>query len=738
MDKDQIFKSSQDEPEALLKEFFDLNPNYSEQDKEKISRAWDLLLSKTRNVKRACGKAYYLHPLRVANILAINKLDADTIIAAILHPIHKFGVDIEVINQSFGQTVANILVTTNKIISLPLNSRTLHQSEAIRKMLFAMCDDARVILLTLSDRLDRIRNITSLTQEQQRALAEGVIEIWAPLADRLGMQKEKNEFEDLSLKYTNPKVYKQIQEIVAQSQEERAAYLDKAVQSIYKSTEKMGLHVTITSRAKHFYSIYQKMRKRNKSASELYDLLALRILCQTQAECYMLIGIVHGLWKPLDGRFKDYIAMPKPNMYQSLHTTILSGDGHVFEIQIRTKDMDETAEGGVAAHWRYKEGISYDPKREQKEIESQLHWFKDFIAMTDEQANNETAKDYVDSLQHDIFDANVYVFTPKGKVISLPNGSTPIDFAYRIHTKVGDTLAGAKVNNKLVPLSTVLKTGDMVEIKTSDNASPNTEWLNIAKSSFARSHIRKYLAKQNTEFIRMDQIEKGKASLRDSLKERKLTLGFEKLNDKKLLSLLKVSSVDDLFLGINSKNIVPQQIIDYFELESKVEFDFNKDINKKEQRLNEAKNNVDSVLLADGSSAMISLASCCTPIPGDDIVGYITKGNGIKVHRKDCPNIKNEKARLIDVVWNYNVEKKKYPVDFQVDCTDRPNLLVDIMNAVNSIGASLININAKFHSHTNTTTISCTVLIYDNDTLEKLFQNIRQIKSVIELHRVQH
>ncbi|MDY5455578.1 MAG: bifunctional (p)ppGpp synthetase/guanosine-3',5'-bis(diphosphate) 3'-pyrophosphohydrolase [Bacilli bacterium] len=704
-----------------------------------IEKAYKFADKKHEGQLRKSGDPYVSHVLGVAQILSTLNAGPSTIVAGLLHDtIEDTSTTKEEIEKEFGPDIAYLVESLTKITRLSDYKNTDFQAEDHRKIFVAMANDIRVIIIKLADRLHNMRTLQFQPETKQKRIANETLEVYAPIAHRLGISSIKTELEDLSLYYLDKEAFLAIEKEMNDEYEDLYTSINHIKDRLIEILSATSIKYEISSRVKSIYSIYKKMYLKHKKFEDIYDIMALRIITETETNCYEVLGHIHSAFRPVPGRFKDYIAMPKPNMYQSLHTTILSGDGHVFEIQIRTKDMDETAEGGVAAHWRYKEGISYDPKREQKEIESQLHWFKDFIAMTDEQANNETAKDYVDSLQHDIFDANVYVFTPKGKVISLPNGSTPIDFAYRIHTKVGDTLAGAKVNNKLVPLSTVLKTGDMVEIKTSDNASPNTEWLNIAKSSFARSHIRKYLAKQNTEFIRMDQIEKGKASLRDSLKERKLTLGFEKLNDKKLLSLLKLSSVDDLFIAINSKNIIPQQIIDYFELESKVEFDFNKDINKKEQRLNEAKNNVDSVLLADGSSAMISLASCCTPIPGDDIVGYITKGNGIKVHRKDCPNIKNEKARLIDVVWNYNVEKKKYPVDFQVDCTDRPNLLVDIMNAVNSIGASLININAKFHSHTNTTTISCTVLIYDNDTLEKLFQNIRQIKSVIELHRVQH
>lgn len=598
MDKDQIFKSSQDEPEALLKEFFDLNPNYSEQDKEKISRAWDLLLSKTRNIKRACGKAYYLHPLRVANILAINKLDADTIIAAILHPIHKFGVDIEVINQSFGQTVANILVTTNKIISLPLNSRTLHQSEAIRKMLFAMCDDARVILLTLSDRLDRIRNITSLTQEQQRALAEGVIEIWAPLADRLGMQKEKNEFEDLSLKYTNPKVYKQIQEIVAQSQEERAAYLDKAVQSIYKSTEKMGLHVTITSRAKHFYSIYQKMRKRNKSASELYDLLALRILCQTQAECYMLIGIVHGLWKPLDGRFKDYIAMPKANGYQSLHTTVMC-EGKPLEIQIRTVDMHNMAEHGIASHWLYKKGTNHDLVEADKlDIFNKLQQFKE-QSLTNEEVFN--------TLKNELLGDEIYVFTPKGDVKKLPMGATAIDFAYSIHSAIGEKIIAAKADGKIIPLNKELKNTQIIEVITNPQAHPTEAQLSLVKTSKAHQKIHSWLMANDPTF-------------------------------SEKLALAKENESENLNQSVQGSE---------------------KKARKPRPKKNPEGGNIVyknyPVLVQGDRNVLYNLAQCCKPHYPNLIVGYVTRSKGISVHRADCliyQRIPDKERKTVEVTWD--------------------------------------------------------------------------------------
>lgn len=428
--------------------------------------------------------------------------------------------------------------------------------------------------------------------------------------------------------------------------------------------------------------------------------------------------------------------MPKTNMYQSLHTTIMTGDGHIFEIQIRTADMDEIAEEGIAAHWRYKESRNYDAKQEQREIEEQLHWFRDFVSVTNENKES-SARNYIDALQHDIFDANVYCFTPKGKVVSLPKGSTPIDFAYRIHTGVGDTLSGAKVNNQLVPISTVLQTGDIVEIKTSKNAAPNSEWLKIAATSQARSHIKKYLSKLNSDFIREDNILKGRTSLMDSFRERKIKANPDKILDKKVLERFKVESQDDLYLAINSKNITPAAIIEFLGLDKKDDeliSDLQEQVNKK--TIN--RNIVDAVLLENGDRAMITLASCCTPIPGDRISGYISKGNGIKVHRSNCPNIAGVSARLIPVIWNENATKVDYPVDLAIDCFDRNGLLIDILNNFSQMKTSVYKVNAKFHPATSITTINVTVMVKNTDNLTHIVSSIRNIQSVFEIRRVLH
>ena len=585
-------------PAELLSDFFKTNDSYSDSDRQKITKAWDLLISKTEKIVRACGKPYYFHPLRVAYILAANRLDADTIVAGILHPIHKFEVSPEMIKQEFGENVAKILITTNKIITLPMNSKTLHESDAIRKMLFAMCDDPRVILLTLSDRLDRIRNISSLEKEQQHALAEAVIEIWAPLADRLGMQKEKNEFEDMSLKYTNPKVYKQIEEIVSQSQEERAAYLEKAVNSIYKSAEKMGISVTIKSRAKHFYSIYQKMRKRNKEASELYDLLALRILCNTSAECYTLVGIVHGLWKPMDGRFKDYIAMPKSNGYQSLHTTVIC-EGKPLEIQIRTYEMHNMAEHGIASHWLYKKGTNHDLVEADKlDIFNKLQQFKE-NSLTDEATFN--------TLKNELLGDEIYVFTPKGDVRKLPAGATAIDFAYSIHSAIGEKIIAAKADGKIIPLSKPLANTQIIEIITNPQAHPTENQLKLVKTSKAHQKIHSWLMTNDPTFS-------------------------EKITLQKEAEILAAQSH-------NAEQKIPQKR--------------RPKAGRKEDQPQIVKNC--KVLVQGDKNVLYNLAQCCHPHYPDLIVGYVTRSKGVTIHKADCliyHRIPNKGARVVEVQWD--------------------------------------------------------------------------------------
>ncbi|MBR1638379.1 MAG: bifunctional (p)ppGpp synthetase/guanosine-3',5'-bis(diphosphate) 3'-pyrophosphohydrolase [Treponema sp.] len=604
---------------------------FSDEEKSKIAEAWNLLVRLSDGKTRSCGTPYYLHPLRVANILAQSRLDCDTIICAILHSIHEFNVSSEELEKQFGENTNKIINTANKILNLPINTKTLNQSDAIRNMLFAMCDDARIILLTLADRLDRIRNLKSFTKEEQHEIAKSVIEIWAPLADRLGMQAEKNEFEDLSLKYINPQVFLQIKAIVAQKKDERSAYLEKAVNSIYKSAEKMGIPVEIQSRAKHFYSIYQKMKKRNKEAGELFDLLALRILCDTPAQCYTLVGIVHGLWKPLDGRFKDYIAMPKSNGYQSLHTTVMC-EGKPLEIQIRTREMHNMAEHGIASHWLYKKGMSRELVEEDRlEIYNKLQKFKQGLI----EGNS------FETLKNELLGDEIYVFTPRGDVKKLPLGANAIDFAYAVHSSIGEKVIAAKADGKIIPLSKPLENTQIIEVITNPQAHPTENQLKLVKTSKARQKIHSWLMKNDPTFserlalAQMSQAgENGAAG----------TGGGGGIG----------SSGNTAAGGANLNGAGTGTEVWTPGTQSgkrRKKRPSNADRAAAEAQSRPKKN----VLVQGERNVLYNLAQCCHPQYPDLIAGYVTRTKGVSVHRADCltyQRIPHKEERSVQVEWD--------------------------------------------------------------------------------------
>ena len=713
----------------------------SPQDQALIEKAYLFADKKHEGQVRKSGDPYICHCLGVAKILAELQAGPQTICVGLLHDtIEDTETTKEEIEKNFGKEVADLVEALTKVTRLSDYKNVEFTAENHRKIFVAMAKDVRAIIVKLADRLHNMRTLQFQPKEKQVRISKETLEVYAPIAHRLGLYRLQTEMEDLSLWYLDNEKYREIEDkmnSLTVNAHQALEELKKELSDILKGSK---IPFVILDRVKSVYSIYKKMYNKNYSFEEIYDIMALRIITETEQNCYEILGYVHANFKPMPGRFKDYIAMPKPNMYQSLHTTILTNTGHFFEIQIRTKQMDETAEGGVAAHWRYKEGSHYDAKTEQQEIENQLHWFKDFVSMTEGQAG-ESAKEYVDTLSHDIFDANVYVFTPKGNVLCLPNGSTPIDFAYRIHSDLGEHLQGARVNGTLVPLSTALKTGDVVEAIINKNASPNSEWLNIAKTNFAKNRIRKYLVKQNADYVKEDAIKRGRQTLLDSLRERKLYIDITKLVTKKVLDQFKCETLDDLLLMVSYKTIQPYQIIDCSEA---VDYDGKisaEEITKKINQRQIKKNSNDVVLLANGDTVMISLASCCTPIPGDDIIGFVSTGQGAKVHRKDCPNVNrpDSKPRLIDVIWNPNVKNSNgYPVDLAIECHDRNNLLIDILNAMTSCDAKVMKINAKYHPNSNTTTIALTLLVRDLEQLGHFIHTLMTIKSVFQVKRVSH
>lgn len=704
---------------------------------DKIYQAYLFASEKHKNQVRKSGDPYIVHLLGVARILSELNTGPTTIIAGLLHDtIEDTDTTEEEITEKFGKEVCYLVQGVTKVTRLSDYHNVDFEAESHRKIFIAMAKDIRVIIIKLADRLHNMRTLQFQPTEKQKKIAKETRDVYAPIAHRLGLSQVKTELEDLSLFYLEREKFEEIENLLSRQSTNMKNAIDVLKNKIVEILTPTNILFEITSRVKSIYSIYKKMYVKGKAFDDIYDIMALRIITETEMNCYELLGYIHANFKPIPGRFKDYIAMPKPNMYQSLHTTIVTGDGHTFEIQIRTKKMDEIAEEGVAAHWRYKENKKYDAKTEQQEIEEQLHWFRDFVSVTNE-IQDGNAKEYVEALQHDIFDANVYVFTPKGKVVTLPNGSTPIDFAYKIHTDVGNTLAGAKVNNQMVPISRVLQTGDVVEIITNKNATPNSEWLNMATSSIAKSHIRKFLMKQNSDFIRQDNIQKGRNSLVVSFRERKIKANIDKIMTKKLFEHFNVENADELYLLLNSKTIMPLNIIEYLGLERSQEEtldDLKNNVNKR----NVNRNIQDAVTLENGDRSLISLASCCTPIPGDDIIGYITKGNGIKVHRVSCPNVCQEHNRLIPVIWNPNAEKKDYPVDISIECYDRNNLLIDVLNCFSQIKVQVYKVNAKYHASNNTTTISVTVMVKDVAYLNTLTQQLLNINSVYDIRRVIH
>lgn len=599
MSQSNEYFETETDPQVLIDTFFtEFSDSYSQSDKARIVSAWDYLIGKTRDLKRKCGKPYYLHPFRVARILAQKNLGADTIISCLFHNILEVDPGcLGEIEEKFGKDVSVICYGTAKITSLNINSTSIHNADSIRKMLFAMVDDIRVILVKLADRLDRMRNLRSVSPQTQKLIAKEVLDIWCPLASRLGMSDVKSEMEDLSLKYSNPAVFQQIKSIVSQKKQERAEYLEKSVRKISDAAKEIGIDVQISSRAKHFYSIYQKMRKRNKEPGELYDLLALRIICNTNTECYTLIGIVHGLWKPLEGRFKDYIAMPKANGYQSLHTTVMC-EGKPLEIQIRTKEMHDIAEHGVASHWLYKKGTNKDLVKAQD-----LTVINKLRALRDEDLSDEN---FFSELKNEILGDSIFVFTPKGDVKELPSGSNAIDFAYSIHTGIGEKIVGAKADGKIIALTAPLKNTQIIEIITNPNAHPTQSQLLAVKTSKAHQRIHAWLSENDPTFIDRDAEQKKESANAALARQREL----KRPSDKKRKSAEK-KDPDSRYSG--------------------------------------------KIRVENDSNFVVTVARCCCPIPGDPIVGYISSKRGITVHRADCltylriPLIEN---RSVNVEWD--------------------------------------------------------------------------------------
>ena len=713
----------------------------NEDDRNNIKKAYDFVVEKHKTQFRKSGEPYVQHLIETAYTVAKLQGGPSTIIAAFLHDVvEDTDVTTEEVEALFGSDVSHLVEAVTKIQRMQLNriDEEEFEAEGHRKIFIAMAKDIRVIIVKLADRLHNMRTLEWLKPNRQIAISRETLEVYAPVAHRLGLNKIKSELEDLSLKYLEPEKYNHVLQLLNENTKNRSESLVRLKKKLADLLYEHNIpFIQIESRVKSIYSIYKKMFIKGRDFNEIYDIMALRVITKTELNCYEILGLVHSVYKPLPGRFKDYIAMPKPNLYQSLHTTIISGDGQFFEIQIRTEEMDEIAEEGIAAHWRYKEGSKYSPEKEQKEIEEKLHWFRDFVSMSSDELSTD-AKEYMATLNKDVFDANIYIFTPKGRVIDLPSGSTPLDFAYKIHTGVGDSAVGAIVNGTLVPLGTELKTGDVVEIKTSkSSAGPNEGWLKLVKTNAARNHIRKQLTKKNMEFVRDEKISQGKIALIDAFKERGYNEQemIEKVNNPKVLNNFQVDSFESLCVNVSNRNPLPSSIMDFLNLKKKV--DPNAPL-----KLTDAKKaigkNLNPVIVKNAGNVAINLGPCCTPIPGDDIVGYITRGKGITVHRSNCPNIAKEKNRLIDVYWNEELEAQQYQVDIQINGSDRSTLLIDIMGVLAQMKCNCSAISSKVHSSSGTSTIQATLLVHNASKLEDIFNVLRNVKGVYDIVRVIH
>ncbi len=705
-----------------------------------ITRAYLFAKEKHEGQFRKSGEPYIIHAVQVGYTLALLRTGPKTIAAGFLHDtVEDCDVEREDIAQLFGDEVASLVESVTKIGALKFKDEKEYLASNHRKIFIAMAKDVRVILIKLADRLHNMRTLQYMSEAKQKKIASETLEVYAPIAHRLGISEIKNELEDLSFKYLNNEKYFEIAKLVEKRESERDAQVQHMIREISEMLDDHKIPYRIFGRSKHLYSIYKKMMTKNKRFEEILDLLAIRVITDTEVSCYEILGYIHAKYRPIPGRFKDYIAMPKVNMYQSLHTTIIAGDGDIFEVQIRTEKMDEIAERGVAAHWRYKEAQYGGQEIEQKEIEEQLHWFKDFSMMSDEESDD--PMEYMNVVQRDIFEANVYVLTPKGRVIALPNGATPIDFAYRIHTEVGHHTVGATINGAIVPLNTPLKTGDVVSIRTSNQSSgPSEDWLKIVKSPHARNKIRSFFQKQESE-KRHDLIHKGENMLEEEVKRRNLDESL--LNHKRIeqiMGSLSFSNVADLMVAIANKQVSLQAVIERLakhKINAPID---NEDLLKMFNRTDAKprKKSACGIHVPGIETMMVQLASCCSPVPGDEVVGYITKGQGVKVHRKDCPNIANEKQRLIRVEWEEGLDEKSYDVDLIIHSNDRSYLLSDIVTVVSQCKAQMNHVDSKVNDDRITATTKMTVGVRDAEHLRTLIANLRKINSVNDVERVIH
>lgn len=699
---------------------------------ENIRKAYELADEAHKEQKRVNGDPYILHPLAVAEILADMEIDTTTITASLLHDVvEDTEYMLEDIERIFGKEVAFLVDGVTKLNRLDYRTKEDQQVNSMRKMFLAMAKDIRVVVIKLADRLHNMRTLKYMRSEKQKRIAQEALEIYAPLAHRLGIFNIKWELEDLSFRYMEPDKYYDLVDQMKEKRKVREEIVNEAIDVLKKTLTESSISFEINGRPKHFYSIYKKMKKDNRDLSQIYDLYAIRVIVDTVQDCYGVLGIVHSLWKPLPYRFKDYIAMPKPNNYQSLHTTVIGTRGQPVEIQIRTWDMHHIAEYGVAAHWRYKEGRA---SQKATGFDEKMGWLRNLLEWQD----TSNPQEFVNALKLDAFSDEVFVFTPRGDVIDLPQGAIPIDFAYRIHTDVGHRCVGAKVNGKIVPLDYALKNGDIVEVITSKTGKPSLDWLKIVGSSESRSKIRNWFKKENRE----ENIEKGSAALEKECKR----LGHDwKLVSHsgriaKVAKQMNAGTEDDLLAAVGyggfAVNTVLIKLLELHKELDRVDDEQNeKSLIEKLKPRKASGHNHSGVLVKGESGLLVRLSKCCSPVPGDPIIGFVTRGRGVSVHRADCPNVRLDEDvdRLIDVEWDYGMSES-FEVNMEISAYDRTGMIADIMAALAEMKISITSINAKV-SETKSVTIHLGISIKDLAQFEFVATKIRRLKDVYKVQR---
>lgn len=716
---------------AKIKEY---NPNC---DFTLLEKAYKMAASAHEGQLRESGEPYISHPVEVAHILANLELDSTTIIAGLLHDtVEDTNCTYDEIKGMFGDDTAMLVDGVTKLDKIPYTTKEEQQAENLRKMFMAMAKDIRVILIKLADRLHNMHTLKYMPPDKQVEKARETLEIYAPLAHRLGISKVKWELEDVCLRYLHPKEYYDLVDKISTRRREREAYIAQIKDEIKLRTTELGIETKIDGRPKHFYSIYRKMEEQNKTLDQIYDLFAVRVIVNSVKDCYAVLGLVHELYKPMPGRFKDYIAMPKPNMYQSLHTTLIGHAGHPFEVQIRTWDMHKVAEVGIAAHWKYKEGSSG-----KNELDNKMAWLRQMLEWQKEARD---ANEFVETVKIDLFADEVFVFTPKGDVVNLPVGSNPIDFAYSIHSAIGNKMMGARVNGEMVKLGYELKNGDIVEIMTSGNVhGPSRDWLKIVKSSQARNKINQWFKKENRE----ENILRGKESIDRELKKQGITYNQLFKSDWVDLMLKKYNfnSLEDMFSAVGYGGIGASKIIAKLKEEYKKTLkpdeieELEKELLAKQEKEKDKKRKTipeNGIIVKGIDNCLVRLSRCCNPVPGDKIIGYITRGRGVSVHRNDCTNVsgnRGEDERLIEVQW-YTSINTAYKADITVMANDRTSLLMEVTNTTAEAKIPLKAMNART-TRDQIAIINLTLEIIDTEQLDKIIKRLKKVDGVFEVTR---